>query len=200
MKKDFLRSVGVLSLIAVVAGLLLGLMYQITYLSDEEKEARMLAKLSAVYVISDAEKLYQKGGEDNRFESEDPSLNKMVSYFYEAKNESGETVYVIVCEGKGGNGGNIEMYTVISSDCIVKLASGTNSETPGFKDKVFTSSFYEKFYGRDLAELEQFELKGSGENGVDAVSGATYTSTGTVNAINNAVRFYLEFKSKEGQA
>ena len=99
MKKDFLRSVGVLSLIAVVAGLLLGLMYQITYLSDEEKEARMLAKLSAVYVISDVEKLYQKGGEDNRFESEDPSLNKMVSYFYEAKNESGETVYVIVCEG-----------------------------------------------------------------------------------------------------
>lgn len=194
MKKDFLRSVGVLSAIAVVAGLLLGFVYQITYISDEEKEARMLEKLSAIYVISDAETLYKKGGDVNRFESEDDALNKAVSYFYEAKNEVGETVHVIVCEGKGGNGGNIEMYTVIADGKIVKLASGTNSETPGFKDKVFTSAFYEKFYGRELSELKQFELKGSGENGVDAVSGATYTSTGTVNAINNAVRFYLEFK------
>ncbi len=194
MKKDFIRSVGVLALISVVAGLLLGLIYQITFLSEEEKEARMLQKLSAVYYIEDAEKLYQKGAENNSFESADEALNKMVSYFYRAKNESGETVYVVVCEGRGGNGGNIEMYTVISEGVIVKLASGTNSETPGFKDKVFTSSFYEKFYGRDLSELKQFVLNGGEENGVDAVSGATYTSTGTLNAVNNAVSFYLEYQ------
>lgn len=181
--KDMVKSVVVLTVIALVAGILLGFFHQITALTEDEEEARVLESLAEVVELRNPQKVDRKGAPDEG-----------VKYFYQDTDEEGEIYYILVTEGEGGYGGSVEMFVLIQQDRIFRLAVGSNGETPSKLSQVINESYLGQYLNKDILALGEFELNGTGENGVDAVVSVTKTSTAVNHAVNAAVRFYAAWK------
>lgn len=169
--KDLIKAVVVLCVIALIAGILLGLFFQVTYISDAEKEQRAIAKMQAVYKSDNYEKI--------DFVSADEELNKKIDYFFVDKTLG---VYAIVARGVKGYKDTVPMYVVIMDNKIISLKQGTISETPGVSDKAFSKEYLDNF----LKPVNELELS-------DTATGATYSSRAVLSSIENAVNFYKEY-------
>ena len=75
------------------------------------------------------------------------------------------------------------------------------SETPGLGDKITTKEFQQQFVGKKLYDEGASELKGvtvykgglastDQLHGIDALSGATLTSNGVQNMVNDCLKAY----------
>ena len=111
--------------------------------------------------------------------------------------DSGETVFAIIkdggiigcCVNSGGSGygGDINLRVGIDTDGKVSGISFVSmSETPGVGTKVKGEGFVSQFLG--LSENAVI-----GEN-VDGISGATFSSKGVAEAVNNALAHGIDFE------
>lgn len=171
--KDLIKAVATLCLIALVAGLLLGLFYQLTYLTDEEKENRAIMQLQKICESDNYEKI--------SFESFDKDLNKNIDYFFVDKKTG---IYAVIATGKAGFKDKISMYVIIKDDKIIALKEGAIKETPGVSDAAFSSDFFESFL-KPIDEL----------NFADTATGATYSSRAVSSSIENAIKYYKDYKN-----
>lgn len=183
--KNILIPVLVLMIIALVSGLLLSIVNEFTTITDEELEARTIKKINEVYECSE-------GFEKVEYQASlNEEVNGNIKYFYKAKDDKG--TFVVVATGGGGYGGEVEMYTVFQGKEIIKIAKGVNGETPGVSDNALSENYFERFYGIDVTQIDGFVLNGTEDNSVDGVSGATFSSTGVLNAVSNASKYYKEY-------
>jgi electron transport complex protein RnfG len=100
----------------------------------------------------------------------------------------------VAVEGFGkGFGGEIGVIVGfdIGNDSLAGIGITTMRETPGLGTRVAEDDFTAQFSGASLP----VELKSRGGN-IDAVSGATVSSTGAVAAISNAAAIYGEIKEQ----
>lgn len=87
-----------------------------------------------------------------------------------------------------GYGGNVELLIGIDSDAnIVNVRAGKNSETAGIGSKVLKEEYLSKYIGASLNE----DFKDN-QSPVDAISGATVTST----AVKNAMLLTVQIQEK----
>lgn len=111
--------------------------------------------------------------------------------------DSGETVFAIIKDGGiigccvnsvgSGYGGDINLMVGIDTDGKVSGISFVSmSETPGVGTKVKGEGFVSQFIG--LSENAVI-----GEN-VDGISGATFSSKGVAEAVNNALALGIDFE------
>ena len=111
--------------------------------------------------------------------------------------DSGETVFAIIKDGGiigccvnsvgSGYGGDINLMVGIDTDGKVSGISFVSmSETPGVGTKVKGKGFFSQFLG--LGENAVI-----GEN-VDGISGATFSSKGVAEAVNNALALDIDFE------
>lgn len=111
--------------------------------------------------------------------------------------DSGETVFAIIKDGGiigccvnsvgSGYGGDINLMVGIDTDGKVSGISFVSmSETPGVGTKVKGKGFVSQFIG--LGENAVI-----GEN-VDGISGATFSSNGVAEAVNNALALGIDFE------
>ena len=111
--------------------------------------------------------------------------------------DSGETVFAIIKDGGiigccvnsvgSGYGGDINLMVGIDTDGKVSGISFVSmSETPGVGTKVKGKGFVSQFLG--LSENAVI-----GEN-VDGISGATFSSKGVAEAVNNALALGIDFE------
>ena len=111
--------------------------------------------------------------------------------------DSGETVFAIIKDGGiigccvnsvgSGYGGDIDLMVGIDTDGKVSGISFVSmSETPGVGTKVKGEGFVSQFIG--LSENAVI-----GEN-VDGISGATFSSKGVAEAVNNALALGIDFE------
>lgn len=105
---------------------------------------------------------------------------------YEGEKD-GKTVGYTVNVAPKGYGGTIEMMVGINSDMTVsgvKILS--MSETPGLGAKAQNEDFISQYKGKN----KNLTLKKSqaGENEINAISGATVTSTAVTDGVNEAFR------------
>lgn len=178
-KKEMLISVMVLSVIAVISGILLALVFQFTKITQEELNRRISAKLNTIYLAQ------------NGYEQIEVEQNSNITGFYKAV---GEDYSIIIAKGQGYNG-SLEMYVSFIGQNIVKLTPGRNSDTPGMKEKALTEEYLSQYYVDIYNNVFEFSSEG-----FDVASGATYTSNGVLGAVNNAVTLYkmdLENKTAE---
>ncbi len=116
--------------------------------------------------------------------------------------KDGKTFYVVPLKG-AGLWGKIWGYASIESDCntIAGVVFDHESETPGLGDKITTKEFQQLFVGKKLYDEGGSELKGvtvykgglastDPLHGIDALSGATLTSNGVQNMVNDCLRAY----------
>lgn len=167
--KNMIKCVVVLCVIAMLSGALLGLVNQITYVSDEELTARELEK----FFSADSFELVADDGE---------------AQIYLAKSGSGD-FYVATASGEGGYSGSVPMYLKIVDGEIEELVAGTNQETIL---SPFGDSYIGQFLGYDASDVSSFGFDSSADVAVDAVTGATKTSTAILNAVNKCLALYAE--------
>lgn len=83
-----------------------------------------------------------------------------------------------------GYGGNISIVVAVNPDGkMLGLKVLDQAETPSFFDKIVKAGYFKQYQDKDIKQ-DAFELG----NDVDAVSGATISSRGVINAVINGIQ------------
>lgn len=80
----------------------------------------------------------------------------------------------------------------VHKDVLVGIGITTQTETPGLGSRIASPSFTDQFKTKNPASVD---LASRGGN-IDGISGATYSSGGTVNAVQKAYEMYRAIKPK----
>ena len=185
----------ILTVITVVSGLLLGLVYDITKepIAIAHENTRQEAFRS---VLPDAASFEEYEGYDaekagallveNGYDPDE------ISDAVTGKDAGGEIVgYVVNVISHEGYAGDIEISVGIASDgTVTGIEMLSISETAGLGMKAAEADFKDQFKDK---KVEKFTYTKSGESGddmIDAISGATITTNAVTNAVDAALVYY----------
>lgn len=194
-----LKDAGILLVITLVAGLLLGLVYQITKepIAVQKEKAKQEA-CSEVFADAAEFEEIELAEPDTISWAEEGFGGESVDEVMAAKDSSGNILgYVITVTSKEGYGGDIRFTIGIRQDGTVNGISILEiAETAGLgmrAEEVLKPQFADK-------NVEKFEYTKSGaasEYQVDAISGATITTNAVVNGVNAGL-YYFQTELKGG--
>ena len=178
---DVAKCTIVLTVIALVAGLLLGIVNWVTYVDPDG----VIADQCTAYFASET------SVKDEKLASYDYDKNNYVESCFVAKNGDEIVGYCYYTVGGGAKDGSIELLVFIDKGGVIKeITVYEQGETAGYFDRVekANKSKYVGLNAKTIKKLELVKNKSELQDGeVSAVSSATYTSTGYHNAIAAAV-------------
>ena len=184
--REIFKMVVVLSAICLVAGFLLGTVKQATFSRIEEQVL--------ICVQGPALKNVLKNFDNN------PIADRQ--QFAVGKTDTRVTVFPaiskgyltgVAIEGSGrGYGGDIGVMVGfdLKKDQLTGIDITTMKETPGIGTSIGKNNFTAQFFGHPLNNLALKSQKGN----IDAVSGATFSSKGAVDAVKKSVTIYTTIK------
>lgn len=190
--KEMIKNTGIMLAITLIAGLLLGLVYQIT--KDPIAEQEVLAKQKACQeVFADAasfEAVELAAVNESAWSGEGYG-QESVDEVMAAKDSAGSTLgYVITVTTKEGYGGDIRFTMGVRADGTVNgISLLAISETAGLgmrAEEVLKPQFAGK-------RVEKFEYTKSGRTAdyeIDAISGATITTNAVTNGVNAGLYYF----------
>lgn len=177
-----------LTIIAVVAGLILGLT---NYLTKEPIKMQHELALKAA-----REELFGGCEFTELTDINLPAGNDNVHKVYEAI-KGGELQGHIVTLDKTGYGGAITINIGVTNDGVITgVIVGTNSETPGLGAKASEEKFSGQF--RNKSNIKLVKGVATGDDEISAISAATITSQALVDGANQAIevsRVLMESKN-----
>lgn len=185
----------ILTAITVVAGCLLGLVYEITKapIAQAQENAKQEAYKT---VLADAANfvLFDEFDEAEAADAlaEAGYTADDITEVAVAEDASGEEMgYVITVTSHEGYGGDIQISVGILSDGTVKgIEMLSISETAGLGMKADEPEFKDQFKEK---QVEKFSYTKSGEDGddkINALSGATITTNAVTNAVDSALVYF----------
>lgn len=191
--KEMIKNAAILLAITVVAGGVLGAVYEITKapIAVAEEKAQMEAYQE---VFKDAQKFDEIDIKDDDHTLADGGYTGSdVNTFLEAKDSADQLLgYVVVVTNHEGYGGDIQMAVGIRLDGTTNGISILSiAETPGLgmeADSVLKPQFSDK-------KADQFEYSKTGassDNQIDAISGATITTNAVTNGVNAALYYFQQ--------
>lgn len=193
--KKILKNAAILTAITLVAGTLLGLVYEITKKPIET--AHENAKQEAYKkVLEDASSFesYKTFDADyaNKLLKETGFLENEISEVVLAKDDSGkQTGCVITVISHEGYGGDIVISVGIQNDGTVKgIEMLKIAETAGLGMKATESEFKTQFKDKQVPYFKYTKSGESGEEMIDALSGATITTNAVTNAVNASLVYF----------
>lgn len=185
----------ILTSITVVSGLLLGIVYDIT--KEPIAEAQENTKQEAFRaVLADASSFETMedfdASEALSILEENGYTSDEITEIAEGVDDSGETVgYVINVTSHEAYDGDLEVSVGIATDGTVKgIEMLSISETAGLGMKADEADFKDQFKDK---KVEKFSYTKSGESGddkIDAISGATITTNAVTNAVDSALVYF----------
>ena len=199
MKQDsFVKDALVLTGITLISGLLLGGVYGLTKDTIEAaNNASTIASYQEVMAASEYDdETYAASLEQANADGTIGADNggaKLIS-IVAAKDESGAEIGYIVKGSCAGYGGDVVVVVGVKPDLTVSGISfpETLPETAGLGQKATEPEFYEQFAGKGM-HLSVVKSGAAGEDEIDAISGATITSTAVTNTVNAATDFVSQY-------
>ena len=193
MNKNIFKNTAILTVITLAAGILLGIVYEIT--KDPIQRTREQAKQEAYKVVMKEASEFEEYKEFDEKEAEKALKESCITGCYVngasvARNKDGEEIgYVISTTSKEGYGGEIQISVGILSDGTVSgIEILSISETAGLGMEADEPEFKRQFKN---VITEKFEVKKDNPAGnVDALSGATITTRAVTNAVNAGISYY----------
>lgn len=172
---DFVLPIGVLLLICIVASALLAYTNSVTapIIAASEEEAARQARIAVLPEADDFEEIQVDGLPDS------------ITQVYRSTNDVGY-VFMITSDGYGGRDTLSMICGIDSEGHITDTQVLSHEETVGLGSKITGDDFRSQFVGKD-----------AGLEGVDIISGATFSSNYYINAIRDAFTAYDLVK--EGQ-
>ncbi len=195
-KSNAAKNIIVLFVIALVSVSILAVLNQITLEPIAKAEADAKAAVyKAVYTeaeeITDVEDLE---GLLTEYSANviDPTV--VINAALTAKDKSGNVIgYVIDATSPNGYGGDVRIALGISNEGEIKAFSviDNSGETPGLGANSSKPEFSDQFSGLK-ADTIAFSKTGANRdnNEIDAISGATITTTAVTQAVNESISFY----------
>lgn len=189
--KEMMKNTGIMVAITVIAGLLLGLVYQVTKDPIAEQEAK--AKEAACQeVFQDAQSFAMIGVEALPAGwNEEGYAQESVDEVMEAKDASGELMgYVITVTTKEGYGGDIRFSVGVRLDGTVNGISILSiSETAGLGMQA-EAVLKPQFAGKNVEKFAYTKNGAAADNEIDAISGATITTNAVTNGVNAGLYYF----------
>jgi len=192
--KSIIKDTIALTVITLVAGLLLGFVFEITRdpISVQNEKAKQKSyqqvfpdadRFEVVTEESDAKYLAVAGTK-----VESVRIDEIVL----ANDAEGTLLgYVFTVTSSKGYGGDITFSLGITLNGTVNGISFLSiSETAGLGMKANTSDFKNQFKNKQVESFEVTKTGAASDNEIDAISGATITSSAVTNAVNAGLTIY----------
>ena len=195
-KSSIMKDALVLFLITLVAGLALGYVYEIT--RDPIEKRKMEEKLKAYQTVFVEADVLEEDEELMNVATElggRTTIDEVNRVF----NKNGDMIgYVIVISTKEGYNPPITIAMGYSEKGITGMEFLELNETPGFGSRASEPEFKDQFNGRKVDKFTVVKSGASGDDQINAVSGATITSNAIVNAVNVGIEFLSEYATDLG--
>ena len=190
MKNTIVKDTLILTFITLIAGALLGLVYQVT--KDpiaQQAEKKKQEAYKAVFADADSFEVCVEAEDADiaAYLADNGFTSQIVNEVMEAKDASGETLgYAMNMTTPEGYGGNITFSMGVKLDGTLNGISILEiGETAGLGMNATKDEFKGQFKDRQAESFEVTKSGAAGDNQINAISGATITSkavTGGVNA------------------
>ncbi len=194
--KTMIKNAMILTAITLASGILLGLVYEVTKgpiaLAKEQAKKEAYQK-----VMQDADAFVL----DESFEAKqveqailDAGISGCSIQELVTAKAGEETVgYVVTATSAEGYGGDIQVSVgMLPNGTVNGIAILSISETAGLGMKATEPSFYNQFAGKMASAFTVTKTGATSDSEIDALSGATITSTAVTNAVNAAVLTFQE--------
>lgn len=196
-KTSFLKNCAALLVITLIAGLALSAVNEVTEepiaLAEEE------ANLEAYQSIFPEAELETPADIDTLLTGAQAAADAAgfsdctVSDILYANDENGERIgYIIAATSPNGYGGDVSVAIGIdiSTDTITGFSVLSNSETAGLGARCTEDAFTSQFAGKAATVIEYIKSGEASETQIDAISGATVTTSAVTEAVNSALAVY----------
>ena len=190
MKKNtILKDTLILTAITLVAGGLLGLVYEITKepIAQQEELAKQEA-YQAVFEDADSFEVCVEAedAEIAAYLAENGFTAQTVNEIMEAKDASGETLgYAINMTTSEGYGGDISFSMGVQMDGTMNGISILSiNETAGLGMNAQKDEFKNQYSNKNVEAFEVTKTGASGDDQINAISGATITSNAVTGGVN----------------
>lgn len=197
--KSMLKDTLVLFVITLFAGLLLGVVYQITKepIAAQEEKARQEAFAEVFEAAENFRTVDLPAGEEiDRVLAEAGISGVTVEEIVSALDGSESLLgYCITVTSHEGYGGDIRLTLGIDQGGRLNGISILEiSETPGLGMKA-ESVLKPQFGGKNVTQFEYTKTGAVSENQIDAISGATITTKAVTGAVNAGLKVFQTFLS-----
>lgn len=184
---NIIKNALILFSITVIAGMLLGLTFEITK-EPIRLQQEKLKNNALQSVVTSANEFTQL---DVMASDELPGVEGV----YAAKDGEEVVGYAFEMTATEGYGGDISMMVGIGLDnTVLGIDVVKHAETPGLGAKADEEEFKSEFAGEVLTDLSVVKITPSDNPGeVSSISGATITSRSVTNATNVAINYYIEY-------
>lgn len=198
MKGGFMKDAMILFVITLISGLCLGGVYGMTKEPIEQQQiAAEIETYKEVYqVAADFQMNDELTKEMDNFDGAlaEAGLNLGnvgVEKVLEAVDESGNVIgHLMNAYSKDGYGGEIHLSIGITNEGeVTGIGFLELNETAGLGMKADEPAFKGQFAGKTADQLVLTKSGASSDNEIDAMSGATVTSSAVTNAVNAALYF-----------
>lgn len=193
-----IKDTAVLLVITLVAGFLLGLVYDITLEPIAHQEELANAK-ACQEVFSDATDFtdVQTDLDTLNQNLKENGLDYVtVDAVMEASDDSGQMLgYVLTVTDSEGYGGDIQLSMGIRMDGTLNGISILSiSETAGLGMNADTDAFKSQFADKNVEQFTYTKNGASADNEIDAISGATITTNAVTNGVNGGLLTFQYLK------
>lgn len=193
-----IKDTAVLLVITLVAGFLLGLVYDITLEPIAHQEELANAK-ACQEVFSDATDFadVQTDLDTLNQNLKENGLDYVtVDAVMEASDDSGQMLgYVLTVTDSEGYGGDIQLSMGVRMDGTLNGISILSiSETAGLGMNANTDAFKGQFADKNVEQFTYTKNGASADNEIDAISGATITTNAVTNGVNGGLLTFQYLK------
>ncbi len=197
--KAIVKAIAAIFVITAVMGAALGVVYSMTKKPIEEANEK--AKQEAYKeVFHGASQIETLSDEDANYEAmtaalkeagyEDVTIDEVSIVFNMEGNING---LIILVTSSSGYGGDIQMAVGVDMECNIKGISFLSiNETVGLGMEADSEEFLSQFYDKGVIEFAYTKTGAVENNEIDALSGATITTSAVVDGINSALYTFLK--------
>lgn len=188
--KEIIKQTLLLTVITLIAGVLLGGVYEIT--KDpiaKQSKLREEKACESVFPQADSFDMDYELTDDGSVEGFDQDfVEKVIPAWNDKKEILG---YVLTVTSKEGYGGDITFMMGISKNGEVQgIEILSISETAGLGMKAKEPEFLEQFQQKTVDQFAYSKNGASSENEIDAISGATITTKAMTNGVNAGLNYF----------
>lgn len=195
-KSGFVKDALILFAITLISGVALGGVYEVT--KGPIEQATIEAN-NRTYkeVFAEADSFEEDSAMADKIAACNEALpsqgfgNVGVNSVLTAKDAGGSTVgYVVNAYSNDSYGGLVEISVGLKEDgAITAIGFLTINDTPGLGLKAKEPAFKDQYAGKNVTQLSVTKSGNAGDAEINAISGATISSSATTNAVNAALYF-----------
>lgn len=197
--KSIIKDSLILFAITIIAGFLLGWVYDITKEPiAHQKEIAKANACKAVFENADTFVTADITLTEAEMSFEGGDIEEVLS----ARDVSGNALgYVLTVTSHEGYGGDITFLIGILNDGTVNGISFTSiSETAGLGMKAKNAEFKDQFNNKKVESFVFTKSGAAADNEIDAISAATITTGAVTGSVNGALDFFYQYLDEQGGA